>query len=286
MKFIDKISSLNAGHNITDDYLDTFCRINDGEGHYHYQNIDYGGTFGTTTKGAKARMLQLTMDSQDCLCCYCMRKISIANQEVTLEHIIPQHCTKEDFELYMMKNVSPLTANNVVRTADFTGKPNPDRTRRPHTVTYENLVASCSGTFPDKGGTSQCCNNKRGDKRIYPMFYVATVNTQISYMQDGTMLPDVNCLHADEFRETIEHVRLNNTNLKDIRRLWHLLSQVDYEQLKDCLINRTLRRETLMSVLFKDTEQSQQDFNISAKYTSNDEYWRTFLLYRWFHRKI
>lgn len=283
MKYIDKSEHLQVGHDITDHYLETTCKVDDGGGNYHYQNVDYDGTFGNS--GAKVAMMRLALDSQENLCCYCMRDLHVQNQEVTLEHIIPQSCDAEKFNYYIGLNVNPLTANNVVRMGDFTGVSNMNMPPRPHTVTFENLVASCDGTFPDKTGSSQCCNHKRGNEDIYPLFYVATVANEIAYTQDGSIQPNTLCTHQDEYRNTIEKARLNCQNLRDIRRLWHLFEREDFQILLSCLKDRDLRNKTLLAVLFKRMDFVYQDSNILTKFMK-DDYWKTFLMYHWFHHKI
>lgn len=285
MKYIDKTAFLRKGHAITDSYLETECRIEEPNGHYHYQNVDYSGSFGTTKKGAKAQMLQLAVRSQENLCCYCMRSLG-EGENVTLEHVIPQSCCPEDFKRYTDLNISPLTEKEVIRTADFTGVDDIKTDRRPHTVTFENLTASCGGKFPDKGGSSICCNNKRGEKPIYPMFYIAEVEDELDYMDDGSVYPNERCSHPKEYVETIQHVRLNCSSLKDIRRLWHLFRSVPYEKIEACLLDKALREETLLSVLFQNPELGDQDMKISYKFMTSDDSWRTLLLYRWFHQRI
>lgn len=283
MKYIDKSNHLQEGHRITDGYLNVQCRIDDGNGNHHYQNIDYDSSFGDS--GAKAAMQQLALASQDNLCCYCMRDLARQNQQVTLEHIIPQHATAGDFGRYTSLCVEPLTVDRVIRTDDFAGVPNIGVPPRPHTVTFENIVASCDGTFPDREGTSQCCNHKRGNGFVYPMFYVAVVAEELSFMEDGSMQPNTNCTHHAEYRQTIEHTRLNCQNLKDIRKLWHLFAGVDGRVLIACLKDKNLRIKTLMAVLFKKAEQSEADSKILGKFLK-DDYWKTFLLYHWFHHRI
>lgn len=283
MRYIDKNTHLQAGHDITDRYLDSTCKVDDSDENYYYQNVDYDGSFGKT--GAKDAMMRLALGNQENFCCYCMRDLHLQNQRITLEHIIPQSCDKAKFNLYIGLNVSPLTADNVVRTGDFTSVPNVSTPPRPHTVTFENLVASCDGTFPDKDGTSQCCNHKRGDNEVYPMFYVATVGDEITYMDDGSMQPSVGCAHQMEYRRTIENVRLNCQNLKDIRRLWHLFDCEEFQVLVSCLDDKNLRNRTLITVLFKQKDLVERDSDILTKFMK-DDYWKTFLLYHWFHHKI
>ena len=283
MKYIDKNPHLQAGHDITDQYLETTCKVDDGCGNYHYQNVDYDGTFGDT--GAKDAMTRLALDNQENFCCYCMRDLHVQNQDVTLEHIIPQSSDVAKFNYYIDLNVTPLTANNVVRTGNFTGVQNVVTPPRPHTVTFENLVASCDGTFPDKTGSSQCCNHKRGNEDIYPLFYVVTVGNEITYTQDGSMQPSTQCAHQAEFRSTIEKTKLNCTNLQDIRRLWHLFATVRIEDLAACLADKNKRVLLLLQVLYHDNRLIIQDARIQNKFM-RDDYWKTFLMYHWFHHKI
>lgn len=283
MRYINKNIHLQEGHEITDRYLENACRVDDGGGYYHYQNVDYEGTFASTN--AKSDMQRLVMLNQGNLCCYCMRDLHMQHQHMTLEHIIPQRGGRVEYGYYTGMNVSPLTTANVVLTDDFTGAPNVTYPPRPHTVTFENLVASCDGTFPDQEGVPQCCNHRRGQKHIYPLFYVSGVENEITYMEDGTMQPAVGCKRQVEYRQTIDSVRLNCQNLKDIRKLWHLFAGVDEAVLIACLNNKNIRTKTLMTVLFKKKDQSVSDSRILGKFIRED-YWRTFLLYRWFHQKI
>ena len=43
MKYIDKNTHIQGGHDITDHNLQNECRVDDGNGNYHYQNVDYDG---------------------------------------------------------------------------------------------------------------------------------------------------------------------------------------------------------------------------------------------------
>ena len=283
MRYINKRPYLQEGQRITDDYLESTCRIEYEDGHYCYLNIDYEGTFAES--GSRLNMLQLTLKSQDNKCCYCMRDLGPRGQQVTLEHIIPQSAPERRFNSSITKNVPFLTKQTVIRTGDFVGVPDKQVPPRPHTVAFENLVASCDGTFPDKTGSSQCCNLHRGNKPIYPMFFVENIENEIVYMQDGSMHPRIGCTQYNEYKMTIANVGLNCKNLKDIRRLWHLFKDVAYDILIDCIHDRNLRDKTIMQVLFLDEALSEQDADIHAKFMK-DEYWNTLLLYRWFHQRL
>ena len=283
MRYINKNKYLRKGQDITDCYLETVCRVDDGAGNYHYQNVDYEGSFASTN--AKSDMQSLAMKSQENLCCYCMRDLHMQNQRITLEHIIPQRSGQSEYRYYTGMDVFPLTVNEVILTDDFTGVPNVCFPPRPHTVTFENLVVSCDGTFPDKEGAPQCCNHRRGQHHIYPLFYIEGVENEITYMEDGTIQPAAECKRQVEYRQTIDSVRLNCQNLKDIRRLWHLFAGVEGKVLIKCLKNKNLRAKTLMTVLFKKEDQSLSDSRILEKFMKED-YWKTFLLYHWFHHRI
>jgi len=283
MRYIDKHPFLQEGHKITDDYLESTCLIKDVGIHYHYQNVDYGGTFADT--GAKQKMQDLALISQDHKCCYCMRDLSPQNQQVTLEHIIPQSASEAEFNGYTSKNVPYLTNQDIIRTGNFVGKPDIPICPRPHTVAFENLVASCDGTFPDKVGYPHCCNLHRGNKTIYPMFFASNIDKEITFTQDGSMHPVPHCTLLKEYSQTIFSLGLNCKTLKDIRRLWHLFKNVPYNILLNCLYDKSLRDKTLKEVLYQNENFLEQDAYIHVKFLK-DDYWGTFLLYKWFHQKL
>lgn len=280
MKYINKNTHLQEGHTITDEYLNTECRVNE-DGHYHYQNVDYDGSF--RTSGAKERMLRLALANQNNYCCYCMRDLGMHDSTVTLEHIIPQRSTTNEFNSYVNLNVHPLTNDEVVRTRDFTGVQDAAFPPRPHTVTFENLTASCDGTFPDKGLTSQCCNSKRGYRFVFPMFYVEGLGNDIVYMENGTMQIKELCALAEDYRNTLRAANLNCTNLRQIRRLWHLFADIPYGDLENCVNDENERIEKLRQVLFQYDDFAKQDADIYMKF-KKDDYWRTFMMYHWFYR--
>jgi hypothetical protein len=117
------------------------------------------------------------------------------------------------------------------------------------------------------------------------MFYVANVEEEIVYRENGAMQPKNGCPHTNEYWKTIGNVKLNCQNLLDIRRLWHLFANDDYEELVACLSDRNLRMKLLRRVLYKDFAMLDQDNSIQCKFMKN-QYWRTFLLYHWFHHKL
>ena len=146
-------------------------------------------------------------------------------------------------------------------------------------------MASCDGTFPDREGTSQCCNHKRGNRFVYPMFYKEDISDNIRYMQDGTMQPRLQCNNEMFYMDTINNTRLNCQILKDIRRLWHLYRETSYKELVTYLGDKDGRKKSLSSILYKNPNLMEQDARIGGKFMLN-AYWRTFLLYHWFHGKL
>lgn len=283
MRFIDKAPYMAAAHKVTDDYLDTYCKIVQ-DNSWVFQNVLYDGSF--RSSGARSLMLAIARSSQENLCCYCMRELTRDDSRVTLEHLIPQKVTTQEFNNFYMALGAPwLTPAEVILTSNFTGVPGVQVPPRPHTVTFENLTASCDGSFPDKGLTSQCCNSFRKSKRIYPLFYIKGIQNEMNYYQDGTIMPKIKSYLREEAIETIEHSGLNCRNLKQIRRLWKLLVNTSMSTILNCAENKSLRQKILMEVLFKEDKRAEMDQAIMNNFME-DQYWDTFMLYKWFHKKI
>lgn len=279
MKYIDKQPHLDQGHEITDNYLNGWCRVDGSDGHYSYINIDYDGSFRSSS--AKDQMRELALANQSNFCCYCMRDLGQQNQKMTLEHIIPQSCSTADFSRYTSHSLPFFSSNEIIHTDSFKGVQDISVPPRPHTVTFENLVASCDGTFPDKVGSCQCCNGKRKESEIYPLFYQVNIERELEYKNDGTILPAAGTPRYRDYLETIGTIGLNCTNLKDIRRLWHLFEDVDISELAACLHDGKKRDELLWDYLYKVAGQEDQD-NRTLQNFRKKEYWKTFLLYHWF----
>lgn len=282
MRFIDKSVFMEKGHQITDGYLDHECKLRDTNGDYWYQNVLYDDNF--RCSGAKGEMLELAKRSQNNLCCYCMRELS-EESTVTLEHIIPQSVSEKEFAKYLHTGSPWLKAESVIRTADFTGKINIPIPPRPHTVTFENLTASCNGAFPETGQKGRCCNNRRGNKWIVPIFYWWSVQSQLQYTNDGRMYPCENSELREECMGAIETAGLNCTSLKRIRRLWRLMRNVPINEIEEGCNDKTKRKLILFSVLYKKDEFAEIDEELFNTFI-RDEYWATFWRYRWFHTKI
>lgn len=107
MQFIDKSILEDNGKNIINNLLND-C--------WDEQDIGYkAANYHTLSKPEYRRpLLQVLLLEQKEVCCYCMKEL-IKNHTTTLEHIIPHHCSKDDFDSY----TTPLLVSNVLYLKDF-----------------------------------------------------------------------------------------------------------------------------------------------------------------------
>lgn len=278
MKYIDKAKSENRGNELSDIYLETCCKTVDPLTHtVSYLNVDYAGTFTPYRKKLKG----VLMENQQRFCCYCMRKLN-SKERVTLEHIIPQTAPRAEVPYY--QSVKELSAKKVVLTSDFVGSNNQKYPPYPHTVAYNNLVASCDGTFPDRQApcSSCCCNEKRGSKRAFPIYYLPNVESDIlEYLPNGWIMAKMGTNWYQQANDTIVSTKLNCRALTDIRKLWYLLRGVDYQGICDCR-KEDKRQHLLAEILFDGKINVKEGFALYEKFVKT-EYWRTFMLYYWFY---
>lgn len=274
MRYIDKSTGSAEGNSITDEYLENECKMTDPiDGSVRYLNIAYSDSF--TNKGYKGKLLELAMFSQKKYCCYCLRKIGNSKQ-ATLEHIIPQDASATaEYDKY-----HKLSGKEIVLTKDYTAGQNQDRPPYPHTVAWNNLVASCKGQFPlDNSVSSHCCNNARQSNYAPPVYYLDDIESRISIMHDGSIHANIGNFH-DDIRTTIIAAKLNCSALKEIRRLWYLLRNIQYREIVRCIHDRNQRMKTLVSV-FNDIDIN--DFHSIFKY-QRDDYWNVFMKYHLFYK--
>ena len=192
MEFIDK----NKGQKDADAILNNFMTLHqskDAQGNPEkgrYENVSYSAlskdtmVFNGKTDSHKEHLTTVLRYTQEDArgaqhCCYCMRRIN--DEEVTLEHIIQHSLDSNDrnqYQRYIDYRLPFLTDKNVILACDYRAKFNAAGQYvppYPHVMAYHNLVASCYGYFPKKENREQqlivCCNNKRSDEHIYPLFY-------------------------------------------------------------------------------------------------------------------
>lgn len=291
MRYIDKSKNANDGNAVTQNYLSGKL---DPLTHY-CSGISYGDF-------DKAQIRRILLANQDSLCCYCLRKLS-DDSSTTLEHIIPQSTqTTDTARLRYYQRVTELGRDNVLTTDEYESQGQPRNTAQPpypHEVAYNNLVASCNGTFPDiqssKGNLSSCCcNNKRGAYNAFPIYYLQNVDTDlVTYLPDGRFQVKVETSHLwyNEIHEYTDSkgVNINHDSLVMIRRLWYLLRKVPLNEIQSTADEQS-RKRLLMKYLTP-TDSNLPDFNtrqvesqrLTNKFKAENQ-WRTFMLYSIFHQ--
>ncbi|MDR3339305.1 MAG: hypothetical protein LBT25_04270 [Candidatus Symbiothrix sp.] len=194
---------------------------------------------------------------------------------MSIEHVIPQSCTHEDFKTHYSRYgalkrkriyfVDPKTLQTILskKKEVFRG-----RRSHPHFIAYENLVASCKGLLPDENEKfgRHCCNHKRENKKIIPIFFLNNVPLIIKYEKDGELT------YPLRYEETIDEViNLKYLTLKRMRKAWaevyseyslHEITSATGDRIKDIV---AVFSSDLRSILYKET------------------YWKLFLQYRWFY---
>lgn len=301
MLYIDKSKHREEGLQITKDYLQTCCLGTDGRYHnIRYDNRDSGTnqTFcGYNHRVFRKRLINVLLENQHNLCCYCLRKLKTNQREedsdkvVTLEHIIPRSYTRaNNQELSYYQNVPELSLTEVVVTEEYESlNYDQEGTAQPHKVAYNNLVASCNGTFPyvrneNEGKSKLCCNEFRKNEKAYPIYFIENIHQYIDYQSDGNVYGI--CNSNDDLTNKIEDV-IKNTNLccdslKQIRRLWFILSHIPKEEIY-CCHTESQRDDLFSRELYKteyfDMESTSELHNKFLK----DDYWNTFMLYDVFY---
>lgn len=174
MLYIDKSKNKDDGNQITMDYLKTCCLGADGRYHdIRYDNRDAGTshTFCShNQREYRKRLVNILLENQQNRCCYCLRKLKTAQCEedsdevVTLEHIIPRGFESGNGKLPYYQSAPELSPEEVVMTDEYEQTYDQSKLGLPHKVAYNNIVASCNGTFPyvrnqNEGKSKICCTN-------------------------------------------------------------------------------------------------------------------------------
>ena len=224
---------------------------------------------------SEGKLTRLLLREQDYLCCYCMRTISFKNH-TTLEHVMPRKTKITDHNtISHYLNV----ARFMKRYVRCTQEPPSRRVifpPYPHYCAYENLVASCDGSICDinnnlvsyPGRLHNCCNNKRGNKVIIPLFYLRGVDEIIRYERDGSLTYD------EKYKDTIKAINLEFGTLKTIRKAWARVC--NYYTIED--VRRAMSDKTLRYEIVDDADLSVNE----SSFISRDDIWNVFYEYRWF----
>ena len=284
MQHIDKSVHREEGNRITLQYLEDI-KIEDEQRY----PVDYNNSFRILPKKENSyykQMVSVLLMNQRNYCCYCMRRLTGVG-DTTLEHIIPQSSNTDRIKYYQRDEV-PELKNQIVLSGDFSHTINPLLEKLPHTVAYDNLVASCHGELPKIEHIDdavihdgQCCNNARGNEDIYPIFLLNIPNL-IIYHKSGQALEGNEEQWNEDVRKVILNTRLNYESLRDIRRLWFVLKDNSIEEINRLGDNKDTRRDLIRDALYLTSLEQKDIDNLLTKF-QKEEYWNTFLLYDWFH---
>lgn len=290
MQYIDKSLNQTEGIHITETYLNEECRVTDSiTQDVSFCNVDYSGSFSSKlTNGTsyKRQMIDVLLRNQSNHCCYCMRRIDSAD-DVDVEHIIPQSTRNIDVDYY--RTAPGLDKNNVILTSEYIHADNQACPPYPHTVSYNNLVASCYGTFPklknnevvtsDKGS----CNNTRGNSNAYPIYFLPNVSELVRYHKTGKIYAKPNTGYENKVGDVICNAGLGRETLTSIRQLWFLLKDFSKPEILKCSNDVKARRNLLLDVLRQLSPSVAKKLYVQFE---KEEYWKTFLLYDWFHTAV
>lgn len=285
MLYINKSAQRDEGNKITKNYLlDIWLKE---ERRYP---VDYDGSFKSLPSKENSHYVQMTnilLQNQNCHCCYCMRRLTGVG-DTTLEHIVPQSATAEDFEKYR-KDEFPYIKNHLILSDVFSKKINPPLVPRPHTVSYDNLVASCKGLFPrineineaEQDTSGHTCNNVRGNKEALPIYLLHNVSSIIKYQKNGDIVVSPENEWCSSATTMIISANLTRESLTDIRRLWYVFKNVPREDILSCK-NEDDRLAPILDNLYLTDIDRKSIKRLSLKFKKED-YWKIFLLYDWFH---
>lgn len=282
MRHIRKTGTLyeTEGIKATQEYMDSNW-VADEE---RYQNLSY-------SKSRMADLKKVLYDEQkdtagNCFCCYCMRRLfsEIPKREnVTLEHIVPHKIKEHEWEHDKDKYLRYPNLQGDKIMICYGGKLSPEqtvtkitRTPFPHYVSYHNLVVSCDGKIYD-GDTAKkscCCNNKRGEKFVDPIYLSQESCDNVKYTSDGFFIyeePD-----SDEKWAGADCLALNMDWLVLVRKMWKQLADSEYtaEDVEAAYNDIELRQNIIDDI---DGEQK-----IGAWNDKND-IWKLFSEYMWFY---
>ena len=216
----------------------------------------------------KSNLRSLLLNEQKYFCCYCMR--SISDTDTTLEHIIPNK-EKETAVFDKYKLFGDINDNVFLWLDDMSSTQISQLPPFPHILAYENLVASCKGIIPEKS-SAQCCNIKRGEEEIIPVFYITNARNEFNYDVSGVIVCD------SKYYDTIEVLGLEAPTLQRFRRCWlNLPSQYDASDVNDACIDEDLRHKIIDDMDYSRISTSDRGTIF------NPTYWKAFAKYFWFY---
>ena len=273
MEYIETFHRQVDGNNITQKYLNEKCVVTES-GRQVYRNVNYSNTFRPDYANEMSRVLG---DVQHDLCCYCMRLLPKGSKLITLEHIIPQSSSSEEFDRYTTLGYDELSIDNLIHTDKFSGTPtSATLPPLPHTVAYHNFLISCNGSFVPENYTHLCCNNARKEKFIVPVFFNPSIAEEIEYTPEGKVQAKKTATHKAHITAFISAARLNDKTLQEIRFIWYRLRHTELTAIAGAINDRKMK--TLL--LLKNCDNST---SLKTKYAIHPYKWELLLSYSWFH---
>lgn len=212
----------------------------------------------------------LLLKEQKGFCCYCMRKIP--SGELTLEHVIPHHI-KDSLEEQLLHYYCYIPSKSVIYKSDI------EQNRRlayppyPHCIAYENLTASCDGRIYEGGEKyllHACCNNKRGNDKIIPLFFLPRIHTILVYEEDGRLS------YTDEYEATIKSLNLDCDALRLIRKVWARIRKNNIK-IKEVIAGEGDQEIRKNIVVLLDMERPEE------KTILHILYWKLLIQFYWFY---
>lgn len=253
MRFIDKtkadkrVSGLTINRRILNSCWNGISYVN-----LRYDTVD------------KTELIHHLVKEQDGYCCYCMRRLHLQNEEnhrknVTLEHVIPHKIELTDWESDRVKyRVFPSLSDRNVTVCPKGELTDPTlkfgMPPFPHFLSYDNLVASCDGKTLNEEAQEvphHCCNNKRGNNYVEPIYFHENVSSEILYDGRG---------HIQCPEEYVPYLGERGINimcrfLNDVRLFWRQIAYSEYtaEQVSEAESNEDLRTEIIDDVFTNDS---------------------------------
>jgi hypothetical protein len=262
MQFIGKDNKKykTRGHDIIHSFIDGCWQNNSNK----YVNLGYDEL------KRNENFNDLLLEEQKGFCCYCMRKIPV--NKLTLEHVMPRNIktdianeVKHYYQFISPQRVqylSQINPNNKLKYPPY-----------PHCIAYENLTASCDGSIYEEGGKYRlhaCCNNKRENEKIIPLFFLPRIHYILIYEEDGRLT------YTEEYDSTIKSLNLDCNSLRLIRKVWACIrnNNVKIADVRAAEKDKSLRKDIIVQLGLDRTEES----NIK-----NDLYWELLLQFHWFY---
>lgn len=265
MRYINKTLRKTDGNSLIDEFLSS----NWDSSNTRYNMIQYKDNWNFRNT-LRPNLKQLLLEEQMYLCCYCMRKLTDNN--TTFEHVVPRSTDTQ--EILNKYNHHDIISNNICLQSVF-AESNVQLNTPPYPleIAYENLTASCDRKFNNGSTTYPICNHQRKDKLIEPLFYIPTIENDISYYKEGT----IEC--NETLKNSILILNLNFESLKDIRKVWYHISIEDFTSIENA--NTEFKRQSILISNLMDLSP-----NVREKLIRNfktEVFWNILMEYDWFY---